>query len=79
MRIDVFSLLNSVETDPTHFRIHPRYDRSVPDHHTVCSDPDHTFFWDVHHPTEFGHAFFAVTLENALAAGKAVPIANNAR
>jgi hypothetical protein len=30
--------------------------------------PDHTFFWDTHHPTEFGHAFFAVTLENALSA-----------
>ncbi len=30
----------------------------------VCADPDHTFFWDVEHPTEFGHAFFAVTVEN---------------
>jgi phospholipase/lecithinase/hemolysin len=34
----------------------------------VCADPDHTFIWDTHHPTKFGHAFFAVTLENALSA-----------
>ena len=33
----------------------------------MCADPDHTFFWDTHHPTEFGHAFFAVTLENVIA------------
>ena len=39
----------------------------VSDTLSVCADPDHTFFWDTHHPTEFGHAFFAVTLENALA------------
>jgi len=30
---------------------------------TVCPDPDHTLFWDQEHPTEFGHAFFAVTVE----------------
>ena len=33
----------------------------------ICADPDHTFFWDIEHPTEFGHAFFAVTVENTLA------------
>jgi phospholipase/lecithinase/hemolysin len=33
----------------------------------LCADPDHTFFWDTHHPTEFGHVFFAVTLENVMA------------
>jgi phospholipase/lecithinase/hemolysin len=65
IRIDVFSLLNSVETDPFHFG----FDNVTTPCLTtaVCSDPDHTFFWDTHHPTEFGHAFFAVTLENALA------------
>ena len=26
-----------------------------------------TPFWDTHHPTEFGHVFFAVTLENVMA------------
>jgi len=32
----------------------------------VCADPDHTLFWDTYHPTEFGHAFFAVTVEAVL-------------
>ena len=64
IRLNVFSLLNAVETDPTHFGFaditHPCLTTAV------CSDPDHTLFWDTHHPTEFGHAFFAVTLENVL-------------
>jgi len=64
VRMNVFSLLNAVETDPTHFGF---TDVTNPCLTTaVCSDPDHTFFWDTHHPTEFGHAFFAVTLENVL-------------
>jgi phospholipase/lecithinase/hemolysin len=71
MRIDVFSLLNAVETDPTHFGFTNMTDPCLTT--VVCADPDHTFFWDVHHPTEFGHAFFAVTLENALAAQSASP------
>jgi phospholipase/lecithinase/hemolysin len=65
VRMNVFSLLNAVVTDPTHFGFtdiaHPCLTTAV------CADPDHTFFWDTHHPTEFGHSFFAVTLENALA------------
>lgn len=65
LRIDVFSLLNAVETDPTHFGFTDVTDPCLTT--AVCSDPDHTFFWDIHHPSEFGHAFFAVTLENALA------------
>jgi phospholipase/lecithinase/hemolysin len=65
IRIDVFSLLNAVETDPTHFGFTNVTSPCLTT--VVCSDPDHTFFWDTHHPTEFGHAFFAVTLENALA------------
>lgn len=66
LRMNVFSLLNAVETDPTHFGFTDITDPCLTT--TVCADPDHTFFWDTHHPTEFGHAFFAVTLENALAA-----------
>ena len=34
---------------------------------TVCADPDHTLFWDEEHPTVFGHSFFAVATEQALA------------
>lgn len=67
IRIDVFSLLNAVETDPTHFGFinitTPCLVGTTP-----CTDPDHTFFWDGEHPTLFGHSFFAVTLQNALAA-----------
>jgi phospholipase/lecithinase/hemolysin len=66
LRLDVFSLLGAVVTDPTHFGF---TDITDPCYTTVvCADPDHTFFWDTHHPTEFGHAFFAVTFENALSA-----------
>jgi phospholipase/lecithinase/hemolysin len=64
VRMDVFSLLNAVQTDPTHFGFTDITDPCLTT--VVCSDPDHTLFWDTHHPTEFGHAFFAVTLENAL-------------
>jgi outer membrane lipase/esterase len=64
IRLDVFSMISAVVTDPTHFGFS---DIKYPCLTTVvCSDPDHTFFWDTHHPTEFGHAFFAVTFENAL-------------
>ena len=65
LRMNVFNLLNAVETDPTHFGFTDVADPCLTSN--VCADPDHTFFWDTHHPTEFGHAFFAVTLENALA------------
>jgi phospholipase/lecithinase/hemolysin len=69
IRMNVFSLLDAVVTDPTHFGFtditDPCLTTTIPT--TVCADPDHTLFWDTHHPTEFGHAFFAVTLENVLA------------
>jgi phospholipase/lecithinase/hemolysin len=64
LRMDVFSLMSAVQTDPTHFGF---IDITNPCLTTaLCADPDHTFFWDTFHPTLFGHAFFAVTLENAL-------------
>jgi outer membrane lipase/esterase len=66
-RIDVFSLLQSVSTDATHFGFTnittPCVNATT---YAVCADPDHTLFWDGEHPTEFGHAFFAVLLEAAL-------------
>ena len=64
LRMDVFSLMSAVQTDPTHFGFNDITDPCFTA--TLCSDPDHTFFWDTFHPTLFGHAFFAVTLENAL-------------
>jgi outer membrane lipase/esterase len=66
LRLDVFSLMNSIQTDPTHFGFTDISDPCITT--AVCADPDHTYFWDTHHPTVFGHAFFAVTTENALAA-----------
>jgi phospholipase/lecithinase/hemolysin len=66
LRLNVFSLLGAVVKDPTHFGFTDITDPCLTT--VVCADPDHTFFWDTHHPTEFGHAFFAVTLENALSA-----------
>ena len=65
LRLNVFSLLQSVETDPTHYGFTNITTPCLTT--TVCSDPDHTFFWDTHHPTEFGHDLFAVTLEVVLA------------
>lgn len=63
IRMNTYSLLNAVEKDPTHFAF-SHYGPCLTT--KVCADPDHTLFWDVHHPTEFGHDLFAVTLENAL-------------
>lgn len=64
-RLNIFSMISAVVTDPTHFGFTDITDPCLTT--VVCSDPDHTFFWDTHHPTVFGHAFFAITLENALA------------
>jgi phospholipase/lecithinase/hemolysin len=68
LRLDVFSLLSAVHTDGFHFGFVDVTDPCLnPVTNAVCSDPDHTLFWDVEHPTEFGHAFFAVTAETVLA------------
>lgn len=64
VRLDVFSLLHAVQKDPTHFGFTDTKHPCITT--TVCADPDHTWFWDDFHPTEFGHAFFAVTVENEL-------------
>ncbi|MGC1463180.1 MAG: SGNH/GDSL hydrolase family protein [Terracidiphilus sp.] len=67
-RIDVFTLLQAVQTAPTHFGFVNVTTPCLNSALVVCTnpDPDHTFFWDSYHPTEFGHAFFAVTVVNAL-------------
>jgi phospholipase/lecithinase/hemolysin len=65
LRLDVFSLLNALEKDPTHFGFTNVTTPCLTT--TVCADPDHTFFWDTHHPTEFGHNFFAITMDVVLA------------
>ena len=65
IRMNVFTLFNAIEIAPTHFGFTNVTDPCFTT--VVCADPDHTLFWDTHHPTVFGHAFFAVTLENVLA------------
>jgi len=67
LRLDVFSLMNSLENDPSHYGFTNITAPCLTTPTTVCSDPDHTFFWDVHHPTEFGFDLFAVTMEVVLA------------
>jgi outer membrane lipase/esterase len=68
LRLDVFDLINAVQTDSTHFGFTNVTAPCLnPLTNAVCGDPDHTFFWDVEHPTEFGHSFFAVAVETVLA------------
>jgi outer membrane lipase/esterase len=66
-RLNVFNLYQAIQTDATHFGFTnvttPCLNSTTG---TICSDPDHTLFWDTYHPTEFGHAFFAVTVVAAL-------------
>ncbi len=65
-RIDVFTLMQAVQTAPAHFGFTNVTAPCFISPSTECSDPVHNFFWDSYHPTEFGHAFFAVTVINAL-------------
>ena len=64
-RVDEYTLFHAIAADAGHFGFtdvtHPCVVGT-----TVCADPDHTLFWDAEHPTEFGHGFFAVTVEQAL-------------
>jgi phospholipase/lecithinase/hemolysin len=74
-RLDVFSLFHDIAADSTPLTSPPSTLVShfgftniitpclIP---TPCLDPDHTLFWDIEHPTEFGHAFFAVAVEASL-------------
>ena len=67
-RLKVFQLFHDVAADATHFGF---LDITNPCLNPApCSDPDHTLFWDAEHPTEFGHAFFAVAVEASLGLGR---------
>ncbi len=66
-RLRIFALFDAVQADATHFGFTNITTPCVnPVTQSVCADPDHTLFWDTVHPTEFGHSFFAVTVEAAL-------------
>jgi phospholipase/lecithinase/hemolysin len=68
-RIDTFALLQAVSADGSHYGFaditNPCLNTSVSPP-TVCSNPSSNYFWDLVHPTVFGHAFFAVLAEQAL-------------
>ncbi len=65
-RINVFSLFHDVAQDASHFGFTDVVDpclNSVVVPPVLCPNPYVSLFWDAEHPTEFGHAFFAVTVE----------------
>jgi len=68
-RINTFSLLQAIVADGTHYGFtdigHPCLNTAA-NPPTQCSNPFTNFFWDLEHPTTFGHAFFAVAAEQAL-------------
>lgn len=63
-RIQVYDLFQGIFTDTTHFGFTDVTDPCLTT--TICSDPDHTFFWDLYHPTVFGHSLIAATALAAL-------------
>jgi len=67
LRLNVYALYSAIQADTGHFGFTNVTSPCVnPVTEAVCADPDHTLFWDTYHPTEFGHAFFAVTVEAVL-------------
>jgi phospholipase/lecithinase/hemolysin len=65
VRSNVFGLMNAIESAPTHFGF-TNVTTTCFTGTVVCSDPDHTLFWDAEHVTEFGQSAFAVVAENTL-------------
>jgi phospholipase/lecithinase/hemolysin len=57
LRLDVFSLLQSLVTDKTHYGFTNVTSPCLTT--TICADPDHTYFWDT-------QDLFATTLEVVL-------------
>jgi outer membrane lipase/esterase len=66
IRVDIKGLMNAVMKDPSHFGF-TNVTSPCLTATGVCADPDHTFFWDICHLSVFGHAFLALSVENALA------------
>jgi len=68
-RVDTFSLFHNIDADATHFGFTNVTTPCLTQGMVVmvCTDPDHTLFWDAEHPTEFGHSLFAVAAEASLA------------
>jgi phospholipase/lecithinase/hemolysin len=61
MRPDWYGLIQAVATDPNHYGF---TNLTTPCFATtVCSNPFQTWYWDLYHPTIFGHIVLAVQLE----------------
>jgi phospholipase/lecithinase/hemolysin len=64
LRLNTFSLLNAIAKDPSHFGF---VDVTDPCKITTpCADPDHWFFFDSVHLTEFAQSDLAVAVETLL-------------
>lgn len=62
--VDAFDLYQMIETDATHLGFTDVTEACLNENTgVICPDPVHSLFWDDIHPTVFGHAFFAVTIE----------------
>ncbi len=66
LHFNLFALVHAVGKDPTHFGFTNLTDPCRVDT-TLCADPDHSFFFDDVHPSEFAQAYFAVAVETILA------------
>jgi outer membrane lipase/esterase len=68
-RSDANSLLQAIVADGSHYGFtditHPCLNAAVTPA-MICSNPFTNFFWDLDHPTIFGHAFIAVAAEQAI-------------
>ena len=66
-RLNVFQTFRAVGRERTHFGFNDVTTPCInPATSAVCSDPAHSLWWDAEHPTEFGHAFFAILVESRM-------------
>jgi phospholipase/lecithinase/hemolysin len=64
--LDEYTISLAIGADKYHFGFTNITTPCLSSTNKVCSDPDHTFFWDTEHPTEFGHSILATNALTAL-------------
>lgn len=64
--LDEYTISLAIGVDKTHFGFTNVTTPCLSATNKVCSDSDHTFFWDAVHPTEFGHSLLAINAVTAL-------------
>jgi phospholipase/lecithinase/hemolysin len=64
--LDEYTISLAIGADKAHFGFTNVTTPCLSSTNKVCSDPDHTFFWDIVHPTEFGHSILATNALTAL-------------